>query len=176
MTRIPETEDRLSSQAEGVWIDGRYLARADAHQCVRCGLWRRVSKHRATSDICKDCKTVEKPGEELRRWLKKQPNEPAEGVPVKDRAGIVRWVKPARIERMTAEDMAWCERAATAWFWADWERQNRRESLPLQTMHKARELASRMSTGTRNAPVDDGLPVSHKEAFHEAAPTIERTA
>lgn len=180
MTRIPDTEDRLSSQAEGIWVGDRYINRSEVHQCVRCGLWRRISADRATTDLCKDCKMSERPAKPITRWLAKQPIEAPEGIPVKDRAGIVRWVKPARIQRMSDEDMAWCERAATAWFWTDWERQNRQAGANPRAQHNAEKLARALSTGAADWPstsaVDNGLSDKAGRMFDERNPRTEKVA
>lgn len=83
MSKIPETEWQISAQAEGVWIDGRYLPQSEAAQCLRCGLWRRVQPGRITSGLCRDCRAQQN-------------------------ADIDAWIHFHTIAPMPAEDLAWC--------------------------------------------------------------------
>jgi hypothetical protein len=107
----------------------QYESPSDIVQCTRCGIWR---KSRPNSTLCRDCRTVEHHTASLKP-------APIKGGTWTRRAGIWRWVPdaPPKPARMSADDMAWCERQAQQHFWTSWERANRRAGVDEQTVREA---------------------------------------
>lgn len=153
------------------------LERADHDlvQCIRCGIWR---KARPTSTLCQDCRTVETHTNRL------QP-APIEGGTWTRRAGVWRWTPNP--EPLSAEDRAWCEKAAEKGFWRQWEQLNRADAVTPALMQKARELSREMPQprvenrtpsdqqfSTR--PVDNDLHKTGERVFDESATTTKEGA
>lgn len=129
------------------------LERADHDlvQCVRCGIWR---KARPTSTLCRDCRTVEVHTDRI------QP-APIQGGTWTRRAGVWRWMPDP--EPLSAEDRAWCEKAAEKGFWLRWEQLNRADENPLQP-EAERRTRSLWTTG---------LHQNSDRMFDERTPTNE---
>lgn len=97
-----------NSLAEGTYIGDVYLNKSEYAKCDRCGIERRIqSKRRVGSGMCQDCYYTEKAAAKLTP-------EPLDVPLVK--VGLI-WQKPKQPQpqlpqRMSAEDMAWCEQQA----------------------------------------------------------------
>lgn len=124
---------------------------SDYAACSRCGVTRRIHPGRSSKNLCRDCWLVENETARI------EP-EPVNGyIPIRGPAGIVRF-RPVP-ERLSAEDRAWCERAAAAGFWRQWERANRGRSNPLQAE------AMRLSRALSTRSVDTPLPYFDERMF-----------
>jgi hypothetical protein len=128
---------------------------SDYAACSRCGITRRIHPGRSSKNLCRDCWVVENETARI---------EPAaiEGGTWNYRAGVWRWVPDP--ERLSAEDRAWCEQAANAGFWAQWEKANRGRSNPLQAeaMRRAARLWTAMPEFFTPIPADSGAGVDKK--------------
>lgn len=97
----------------------QWLNPSDYSTCLRCGITRRTRLGRET-ELCRDCRHQQAADDAA--WLQFHP-----------------------AERMSAEDRAWCEKAADTHFWAvTWPRANRNgtgDQLIDEAQRRARKVA-----------------------------------
>lgn len=94
-----------TTNAEGTYLDGRYLLPSEITHCRRC--WKpRMTRADRGPGLCIDCRGIE-------TRIAQETPEPLD-VPLV-RVGLI-WKQATqpRPERMSAEDLAWCEKNAAA--------------------------------------------------------------
>lgn len=115
---------------EAIYVNGRPVPPTGVSTCPRCSLPRLHNSRRERNTLCVDCRSVENPSRELLRDLARMADDEEPGKFV--RRGLIWHWEPAPAP-MSADDLAWAERAADDHFWHRWETANRRtDANPLQ--------------------------------------------